>query len=151
MTYGNNARLALTTHTFLHANGLVSPIGDVTPLGFRQCSGSETPFHVGLFKTAVQLTFTSLIDPAEPEFLGTVPWLPDRTIVTYVFVFRLRAIPTTQALCRQQRSRCASHAPLVPQSLPSTLCPWGKASVAPLQSTLRRCHDGSRARGVHRR
>jgi hypothetical protein len=120
MPYGNDARLALTTHTFLHANGLASPIGAVTPLNFRQCSGSDTPFRVGLVRTAVRLTFTSLINLPEPEFLGTVPWLPDWTIVIYVF--RLRAMPTTQALCRQRRSRCASHAPLVPQSLPSLLC-----------------------------
>jgi hypothetical protein len=141
MTYGNDARLALTTHTFLHADGLVSPIGAVTPLDFRQCSGSERPFPVGLVKIAVQLTFTSLIDLAKPEFLGPVPWPPDRTIIIYVF--RLRAMPTRQALCRQWSSRCASHMPLVPQSLPSTLYPWGKVSAAPLQSTERRGHDGS--------
>jgi hypothetical protein len=44
----------------------------------------ETPFRVGLVTTAAQLTFTSLIDPAEPEFPGTAPWRPDRTIVIYV-------------------------------------------------------------------
>lgn len=140
MTYRNAARLTLTTHTFHDANGLVSPIGAVTLPGFRQCCVSETPFRVSLVKTAARPTFTSLINLAEPEFLSTVPWLPDQTIV--ISGFHLRAMPTTQALCRQRHSRCAPHAPLVLQSLPSTLCPWGKASAAPLQSTLRRCHDG---------
>ena len=84
MAYGTNARLALTTHTFLHANRLVSPRGAITPLGFRQCSCSMTLLCGGLVTAAVQLTFSSLIDPAEPEFLRTVPWLPDQTIVIYV-------------------------------------------------------------------
>jgi len=89
MAYGNDARLALATCTLLHANRLVSSIGAATPPGFRQCSCSETLFRVGLVTTAVQLTFISLADPAEPEFLGTVPWLPDRRIVIYVSGLRI--------------------------------------------------------------
>jgi hypothetical protein len=129
MAYGNDARLALATYTLLQANPLVSPIGPVIPPGFRQCSCSETPFGVGLVTTAVQLKFISLTDPAEPEFLGTVPWLPDRTIVIYVF--RLRNITHT-SLMSKRGSRYVSHTPVMPQSLPSASCPSGKASVAPL-------------------
>src|SRR5262245_42683935 len=88
MAYGNDARLALATDTLPHANRLMSSIGAVTPPDFRQCSCSETLFHVGLVTTAVELTFISLTDPAEPEFLGTVPWLRDRTIVIYVSRWR---------------------------------------------------------------
>jgi hypothetical protein len=84
MAYGNNTRLALTTHTLLHANHLLSPRGAVTPLGFRQCSCSMTLCRVGLVMTAVQLTFIALIDPAEPKFLRPVPWLPDWPVVIYV-------------------------------------------------------------------
>ena len=80
MAYGNDARLALAIYTLLHANRLVSSIGPVIPPGFRQCSCSETLFRVQLVTTAVQLTFISLTDPAEPEFLGTVPWLLDRLL-----------------------------------------------------------------------
>jgi hypothetical protein len=129
MAYGNDARLALATYTLLHANRLVSPIGPVIPPGFRQCSCSETPFGVGLVTTAVQLKFISLTDPAEPECLGTVPWLPDRTIVIYVF--RLRNIHHT-SLMSKRGSRYVSHTPVMPQSLPSASCPSGKASVTPL-------------------
>jgi hypothetical protein len=141
MAYGNDAGLALTTYTLLRANRLASPIGAVTPPGFRQCSCSETLFGVDLVTTAVQHTLTSLIDPAEAGFHGTVHWLPDRTIVIYVS--HLHAMPTTQALYRQRDSRCTSHAPLVPQFLPFILCPWGKASAAPLQSIERRGRDRS--------
>jgi hypothetical protein len=88
MAYDNDERLTLAIYTPVHANRLVSSIGAVTPLGFRQCSCSETLFHVGLVTTAVQLTFISLTDPAEPEFLGTVPWLLDRTIVIDVSRWR---------------------------------------------------------------
>jgi hypothetical protein len=141
MAYGNDAGLALTTYTLLRTHCLASPIGAVTPPGFRQCSCSETPFGVDLVTTAVQHTLTSLIDPAAAGFLGTVRGLPDRTIVIYVS--HLHAMPTTQALCRQRDSRCTSHAPLVPQFLPFILCPWGKASAAPLQSIERRGRDRS--------
>jgi hypothetical protein len=89
MAYGNDARLALTTYTLLHANRLVSSIGAVILPGFRQCSCSEMLFRVRLVTTAVQLTFISLTDPAEPKSLGTVPWLPDRTIVIYVSHLRI--------------------------------------------------------------
>jgi hypothetical protein len=146
MAYGNDARLALATYTLLHANRLVSPIGPVIPPGFRQCSCSETPFGVGLVTTAVQLTFISLIDRAAPEFVGTVPWLTDPTIVIYVS--RLRNINHTNLLSKRG-SHCVSHAPVMPQSLPSALCPSGKASVVPLQPRVRRNSDGIRARGVH--
>jgi hypothetical protein len=88
MAYGNDARLALATYTLLHANPLVSSIGPVIPPGFRHCSCSEMLFRVGLVTTAVQLTFISLTHPAEPEFLGIVPWLPDRTIVIDVSRWR---------------------------------------------------------------
>jgi hypothetical protein len=106
MAYGNDARLALATYTLLHANRLVSSIGPVIPPGFRQCSCSETLFRVRLVTTAVQLTFISLTDPAEPEFLGTVPWLPDRTIVIYADLtclwcpglYRLRCAPELRYL-----------------------------------------------------
>jgi hypothetical protein len=149
MAYGNDAWLALTTHTLLRANRLASPIEAVTAPGFRQYSCSETPFGGDLVTTAVQHTLTSLIDPADAGFLGTVRWLPDRTIIAYVS--RLHAMPTTQALCRQRDSHCTSHAPLVPQFLPFFLCPGGKVSAVLLQSTVRRRHAGTRARGVHRR
>jgi hypothetical protein len=88
MAYGNDAKLGLATYTPLHADRLVSSRGAVTPPGSRQCSCSETLFHVGLVTTAVQLTFISLTDPADPESLGIVPWLPDRTIVIYVSRWR---------------------------------------------------------------
>jgi hypothetical protein len=48
----------------------------------------DTPFRVGLVTTAAQFIFTSLIDPAEPAFLGTTPWRPDRAIVIYVSCLR---------------------------------------------------------------
>jgi hypothetical protein len=107
MAYGNDARLALATYTLLHANRLVSPIGPVIAPGFRQCSCSETPFGVGLVTTAVQLKFISLTDRAELEFVGTVPWLTDPTIVIYVF--RLRHINHT-SLMSKRGSRYISHA-----------------------------------------
>ena len=84
MAYGNDARLALATYILLSANRLGSSIGAVTPPGLRQCSCAETPSHVGLVIAAVRLTFSPLTDPAEPEFFGTVPWPPDRTIVSHV-------------------------------------------------------------------
>jgi hypothetical protein len=146
MAYGNDARLALATYTLLHANPLVSPIGAVTPLGLRQCSYSETFLCVGLVTTAAQLTFISLIDRVEPEFVGTVPWLTDPTIVIYVF--RLRNINHT-SLMSKRGSRYVSPTPVKPQSLPSALCPSGKALVAPLQPRARRNSDGIRACGVH--
>jgi hypothetical protein len=147
MAYGNDVRLTLTSHILLHANRLVSPRGAVTPLGFRQCPCSETPFRVGLVMTAVRLTFISPIDPAEPEFLRTLSWLLDRTIVIYVSCLRnanYTSFTSTADSC------CTSHAPLVRQSLPSTLCPWGKALAALLQLMVRRSSDGIRACGVHR-
>jgi hypothetical protein len=132
MAYGNDARLALAIYTLLHANRLVSSIGPVIPPGFRQCSCSETLFHVRLVTTAVQLTFISLTDPAEPEFLGTVPWLPDRTIVIYVS--RLRIARVSVALVFTGYS-----------------VPLGEGICSSLQSTARRNSDGIRACGVHRR
>ncbi len=146
MACGNDASLALTPHSLLPANRLASPTGAVTPLGLRQSSCSETFFCVGLVTTAAQLTFISLIDQAAPEFLGTVPWLMDPTIV--IHVFRLRNINHT-SLMSKRGSCCVSHAPVMPQSLPSALCPSGKASVAPLQPRARRNSDEIRARGVH--
>jgi hypothetical protein len=146
MAYGNDARPALASYALLHANRRVPSIGAVTPTGLRQCSCSETFLCVGLVTTAAQLTFISLIDRAEPEFVGSVPWLTDPTIVIYVF--RLRNINHT-SLMSKRASRCVSHAPVMPQSLPSALCPSGKASVVPLQPRTRRSSDGIRARGVH--
>ena len=146
MAYGHDARLALAIDTLLYANRLVSPIGAVTPLGLRQCSCSETFLCVGRVPTAAQLTFIALIDRVEPEFVGTVPWLTDPTIVIYVF--RLRHINHT-SLMSKRGSRYISLTPVKPQSLPSALCLSGKASVAPLQPRTRRSADGIRARGVH--
>lgn len=102
MAYGNDARLALATHILLQANHLVSSIGAVTPPGFRQGSRSETLFRAGLITTAVHLTFSSLTDPAEPEFLGTVPWLPDRTIIMYAHLTCLRCPSLYRLLCTPQ-------------------------------------------------
>jgi len=104
MAYGNDARLALATHILLQANHLVSSIGAVTPPGFRQGSRSETLFCAGPITTAVQLTFSSLTDadPAEPEFPGTVPWLPDRTIVMYAHLTCLRCPSLYRLLCAPQ-------------------------------------------------
>jgi hypothetical protein len=146
MAYGNDARLALTTQTLLAAGRLASPIGAVTPLGLRRGSCAETFCCVGLVTTAVPLTFISLIDRAEPECVGTVPWLTDPTIV--ISVARLRNIHHT-SLMLKRGSRCVSHAPVMPQSLPSALHPSGKASVVPVQPRARRSSDGIRARGVH--
>jgi hypothetical protein len=84
MACGNDARLALTTYCPLPANRFVSPIGTVRPRGLRPCPRSDTFFRVGLVTTAVQLTFISLINRAEPESLGTVPWLTDPTTVIYI-------------------------------------------------------------------
>src|SRR5687767_12201357 len=54
------------------------------------CLLRDALLGVCLVATAVRLTFTSLTDPAEPEFLGGMAWLPDRTIV--LFVSRLRNV-----------------------------------------------------------
>jgi hypothetical protein len=102
MAYGNDARLTLTTHILLQANHFVSSIGAVTPPGFRQGSRSETLFRAGPVTTAVQLTFSSLTDSAEPEFLGTVPWLPDRTLVMYTHLTCLRCPGLYRLLCAPQ-------------------------------------------------
>jgi hypothetical protein len=102
MAYRNNARLAPATHILLQANHLVSSIGAVTPPGFRQCSRSETLFGAGLVTAAVQLTSSPIIDPAEPEFLGTMPWLPDRTIVIYAHLMCLRCPSLDRLLCAPQ-------------------------------------------------
>jgi hypothetical protein len=146
MACGNDASLALTTYSSFPANSLVSPIGAFRPRGLRPCPRSETSFRVGLVTTAVQLTFISIIGRAALEFVGTVPWLTDPTIVIYVS--RLRNMNHT-SLMSKQGSRYLSHAPVMSQSLPSALCPSGKASVAPLQLKARRSSDGIRARGVH--
>ena len=138
MAYGNDARLAPTTQTLHPANRLVSPIEAVTPLGPRHCSRSETSFRAGFVTAAVKLTFVS-IDRAKSEFLGTTPWSTDPTIV--IDVSRLRNFHHTR-LMSKQGSRCASHAPLVPQSLLPALCPSGQASVAPRQPRARRSSDG---------
>jgi hypothetical protein len=132
MAHGNDARLALATHILLQANHLVSSIGAVTPPGSRQGSRSETLFRAGPVTTAVQLTFSSLTDPAEPEFLGTVPCLPDRTIVIYIS--RLRIARVSGALVFTGYS-----------------VPLGEGICSSLQSTARRNSDGIRACGVHRR
>jgi hypothetical protein len=84
MACGNDARLTLTTYCPLPANRFVSPIEAVRPRGLRPCPRSDAFFRVGLVTTAVQLTFISLISRAEPEFLGTVPWLTDPTTVIYI-------------------------------------------------------------------
>jgi hypothetical protein len=126
MAYDDDARLAPTTQTLLPANRLVAPIETVTPLGSRQCSRSETFFSAGLVATAAQPTFTSPIDPAEFESLGTTPRPTDPTVV---YVSRLRSTHRTH-LMSKRGSRCASHAPSVPQPLSPALRPSGIASVA---------------------
>jgi hypothetical protein len=146
MACGNDASLALTTHSLLPANPLGSPLGAVTPLGLQPCPCSETFFCVGLFTTAAQPTFIFLIDRAAPEFVGIVPWLTDPTII--IAVSRLRNMNHTRSMSKRS-SRCLSHAPVMPQSFPSALGPSGKASVAPLQPRARRNADGIRARRVH--
>ena len=106
-----DASQALATHSLLPANRLASPIGAVTPLNLRQCSCSVTFFCVGLVTTVVQLTFISLINRAEPQFVGTAPRLTDPTIVIYVS--RLRNINHTNLMSKRS-GRYTSHAPLDP-------------------------------------
>jgi hypothetical protein len=105
MACDNDARLALTTYSPFPANRLVSPIGTLRPRGLRACSRSETSFCVGFVTTAVQLTFISLIDRAALEFVDTVPWLTDPTIVIYVS--RLPSINHPSLMSKQGR-HCAS-------------------------------------------
>jgi hypothetical protein len=111
MACGNDASLALTTHRLLPADRLGSPIEAVTPLSLRQCSCSETFFCVGLVTTAVQLTFISLIDRAEPEVVGTAPWLTEPMIV--ISVSRSGNVNHTNLMSKRS-SRRTSYAPLGP-------------------------------------
>jgi hypothetical protein len=128
MAYGNDARLALTTHCLLPAKRLMSPIGAVTPPGLQQCSCSETCCAVHPVTSVVQPACSALFDQADPDFLGTVPCLTDPTIGMRVFAVR-NSHHTN--LISKRRSRRESDAPAIPQPLPSTLCASGKASVAP--------------------
>jgi hypothetical protein len=112
MAYGKDARLALTIQTILPANRLVLPIEAITPLGLRQCPCPETYFWAGLGTTAEQLTCITLINRAESEFLGTTPFPTAPT--TVIYVSHLRTVDHTSSMSKQG-SRCAFHAPLVPQ------------------------------------
>jgi hypothetical protein len=123
MACGNDASLVLTTHRLLPADRLGSPIGAVTPPSLRQCSCSETFVCVGLVTTAVQPTFISLIDRAEPEFVGTAPWLTDPMIV--ISVSRLGNVNHTN-LWSKRHSRYTSHAPLGPSPYRLLCTLWGR-------------------------
>src|SRR5262245_8475483 len=102
MAYGNDARLALATSILRQAHPLVSSIMGATPPGFRPCSCAETLFHVWLVTAAVQLTFSSLTNPAKPECFGTVPWLLDRTIVIDAHLTCLRYPGLDRLLCASE-------------------------------------------------
>jgi hypothetical protein len=98
--------------------------------------------------TAARLTVTSLSDPAEPELLGAMAWLPDRTIV--IRASRLcnangtTFMPTAGQLLH---IACASSAPVF--TVYSVSPGYGVGDA--LRWTARRSHDGTRACGVHRR